>query len=124
MEETCSICLEEIHDQKTRVYPCSHTFHQACLSEWRTTLSEKADKITCPNCRGLDVEANRPLLSEHTPLLTDSETADTQVHTTIRNTRIQSFCKTVYFYGIAIISGFIFVLSAYLLTVLFKIWFN
>lgn len=133
MEETCSICLEEIHDQKIQVYPCSHTFHPTCLSGWRSTRPEETSKITCPNCRGVDLEANRPLLSERTLLLTGSETSSvdlqhvaafTQFHTVIRNARIRSFCNAVCFYGTAVISGFVFAISAYLFIVLLQIWFD
>ncbi|KAL2495805.1 receptor-like proteiny region [Forsythia ovata] len=44
--ETCTICFEEIATESlVAILPCSHIFHDGCISEWL--------KIShyCPNCR-------------------------------------------------------------------------
>ena len=41
----CSICLSDIGKKETAILLCKHTFHNACIKEWRET------NITCPICR-------------------------------------------------------------------------
>ncbi|CAN6336626.1 unnamed protein product [Urochloa humidicola] len=44
--EECAICLQDFHaDETLRGMPCSHAFHQHCISQW---LSRNA---ACPLCR-------------------------------------------------------------------------
>ncbi|RCV41987.1 hypothetical protein SETIT_9G178700v2 [Setaria italica] len=44
--EECAVCLQDFGaDEKLRAMPCSHAFHQHCISEW---LRRKA---VCPLCR-------------------------------------------------------------------------
>ncbi|CAJ1402998.1 unnamed protein product [Effrenium voratum] len=45
--ESCSICLETFAENKapTRLLPCGHTFHSACVDGWEES------KGTCPICR-------------------------------------------------------------------------
>ncbi|CAN6345649.1 unnamed protein product [Urochloa humidicola] len=44
--EECAICLQDFSaDETLRGMPCSHAFHQHCISQW---LSRKA---ACPLCR-------------------------------------------------------------------------
>jgi E3 ubiquitin-protein ligase RNF38/44 len=45
-EPTCSICLADYEpNERLRVLPCRHCFHQECLDPW---LARNAN---CPNCR-------------------------------------------------------------------------
>jgi len=41
---SCAICLEEITADETVLNPCGHSFHTACIDQWR--------RGTCPVCRG------------------------------------------------------------------------
>ena len=42
----CSICLCDIaKKEKQRVLACKHTYHKACINEWRET------HLSCPVCR-------------------------------------------------------------------------
>ncbi|PUZ63608.1 hypothetical protein GQ55_3G081700 [Panicum hallii var. hallii] len=44
--EDCAVCLQAFcADEKLRAMPCSHAFHQHCISEW---LCRNA---VCPPCR-------------------------------------------------------------------------
>ena len=43
--DICSICLLELkNNNDTHTLPCSHSFHEECISGW-------LDNNTCPNCR-------------------------------------------------------------------------
>ncbi|KAL6641912.1 hypothetical protein ACP70R_020093 [Stipagrostis hirtigluma subsp. patula] len=64
-EHGCAICLEDLEiDQKFRMMPCHHTFHQSCIFEWLLI------NRLCPICqfalpsneeqRLLDEQAERP----------------------------------------------------------------
>jgi hypothetical protein len=47
-EEDCAVCLEEFVDdgeEKLRMIPCSHSFHERCIFDW---LSRDR---RCPICR-------------------------------------------------------------------------
>jgi|GEM_PF-5266445 len=41
----CPICLEKINQKYIYFLPCSHFFHEKCISYWLE------NNITCPNCR-------------------------------------------------------------------------
>jgi|TARA_Y100000389_G_scaffold180930_1_gene196138 hypothetical protein len=44
--ETCSICLDEIHEnERYELLRCSHVYHKKCILQWL----EKSN--TCPECR-------------------------------------------------------------------------
>ncbi|CAN6238914.1 unnamed protein product [Urochloa humidicola] len=46
LQSECAICLQDFHaDETLRAMPCSHAFHQNCITQW---LCRKA---TCPLCR-------------------------------------------------------------------------
>lgn len=46
-KETCAICVEEFQeDDVTRILPCSHFFHPACIDPWLTDHSSM-----CPLCK-------------------------------------------------------------------------
>ena len=56
INETCSICLEEItlKDYKTKkilVSDCKHIFHTNCINDWVKTRITSGNKIDCPICR-------------------------------------------------------------------------
>jgi hypothetical protein len=45
-EEECAVCLQDfVAEEKLRMMPCSHTFHQRCIFDW-LRLS-----CICPLCR-------------------------------------------------------------------------
>ena len=41
----CSICLEDIINDKITTFECDHKFHLTCLNQW------VAKSHTCPQCR-------------------------------------------------------------------------
>lgn len=45
-DSTCSICLENIKNNRVEIINCNHYFHKNCLIEWF-----QKGKINCPNCR-------------------------------------------------------------------------
>uniref|UniRef100_A0A0E0MJK0 RING-type domain-containing protein n=1 Tax=Oryza punctata TaxID=4537 RepID=A0A0E0MJK0_ORYPU len=61
-EEECAICLQDFEaEEKLRMMPCSHTFHQRCIFDWLRlscicplcrralpTQQEDDDKLGCP----------------------------------------------------------------------------
>jgi hypothetical protein len=56
VDATCPICLSEFDlDEKLRVLPCKHHFHDGCVDEWLRVNS------TCPSCRrDIDPQSNSP----------------------------------------------------------------
>ena len=44
-EDLCAICLDEQTQGVLRKLTCQHTFHRACLDEWR-----KKGSTVCPSC--------------------------------------------------------------------------
>ena len=43
----CAVCLAELQpEDKVRVLPCVHVFHQACVDKWL------ARSAACPTCKG------------------------------------------------------------------------
>ena len=54
--DDCPVCLNtlEANQQLTMLHPCSHLFHQKCMSRWLK------QQLTCPLCRSsLKAEINR-----------------------------------------------------------------
>lgn len=55
--ESCSLCLEHLHDyeehsknaEKTHSFPCSHRFHRTCILLWADSVLP--DSLKCPLCR-------------------------------------------------------------------------
>ena len=46
----CAICLEAVtKPEKFALLPCGHSYHQACVSEWRAG----SKSMECPECRKL-----------------------------------------------------------------------
>ncbi|CAD6257975.1 unnamed protein product [Miscanthus lutarioriparius] len=44
--EECAVCLQDFRaDEMLRAMPCSHAFHQHCISEWLRR------NVVCPLCR-------------------------------------------------------------------------
>jgi hypothetical protein len=43
--DCCSICLEDILQDKITTFECNHKFHLSCLNQW------VAKSHTCPQCR-------------------------------------------------------------------------
>lgn len=41
----CSICLEDIKEDKITTFECKHNFHLKCLNQW------VSKSPTCPECR-------------------------------------------------------------------------
>lgn len=41
----CSVCLDDIVDNKVRLNNCLHVFHKPCIDSWLIR------QRTCPNCR-------------------------------------------------------------------------
>ena len=39
---------------RVRIVPCGHVIHEECVTEWRD--SNTKDPVTCPECRGPDIE--------------------------------------------------------------------
>jgi hypothetical protein len=53
MSEICSICLDEINENKNKlVTECNHTFHTNCYDKYYTTTSV----TKCPNCRSETID--------------------------------------------------------------------
>lgn len=48
---SCTICLEEMNDDKTSYLPCCHGFHQQCFHEYITNKIKSKRNISCPVCR-------------------------------------------------------------------------
>lgn len=46
INDICSICLENIKNNKVELINCNHHFHKQCLIDWF-----RKGKINCPNCR-------------------------------------------------------------------------
>jgi hypothetical protein len=47
-EQDCAVCLEEFTDggeEKLRMIPCSHSFHERCIFDWLNRVRR------CPLCR-------------------------------------------------------------------------
>ncbi|CAL8114148.1 unnamed protein product [Orchesella dallaii] len=71
LQDICSICLESfIVQDRVRILPCSHVFHQACIDPWLLKQRRK-----CPNCKRKIVfpdenrESDSSSDDERTPLL-------------------------------------------------------
>uniref|UniRef100_A0A0E0RFK3 RING-type domain-containing protein n=1 Tax=Oryza rufipogon TaxID=4529 RepID=A0A0E0RFK3_ORYRU len=44
--EECAVCLQDfVAEEKLRMMPCSHTFHQRCIFDWLRL------GCICPLCR-------------------------------------------------------------------------
>ena len=55
MNNTCTICLEELGERNTTTLECGHSFHYRCIFQWNTQHN------SCPFCRqpiNPDDEAN------------------------------------------------------------------
>lgn len=76
LSSTCCICLEEFEmDQKVRVMPCQHKFHQRCIDTWL------AKEARCPLCKG-EVVAKEEGATAQPPQAdgTDESTTATSAH--------------------------------------------
>lgn len=61
--ETCSICLENIHEDPVCTGSCSHLFHRQCLTIWIVTRVPAQDgvlRLSCPYCRRIVMGILRP----------------------------------------------------------------
>ena len=62
---SCTICWEDIAEEKKQVLRCNHAFHTGCINQWLN------NNVTCPNCRAnvrvtdadVPIETLRDLLS-------------------------------------------------------------
>ena len=45
---TCQICMDDLSLHEAEALPCSHVFHAACLSRWRTTSAFERPRHHCP----------------------------------------------------------------------------
>lgn len=46
-QNICPICLERfVDEEKLKVLPCKHIFHEKCIDEWLDT-----GHFVCPDCK-------------------------------------------------------------------------
>ena len=78
MDEICSICLDEINENKNKlVTECNHTFHTNCyLSNMKKCPNNK-----CPNCRNANVAVPKKVLEPLNVIDTDFKVGSLVIYT-------------------------------------------